>query len=108
MYAVRRWDEEKIIQGLAVAMCLALLGMAVMPVVLHLPKITYIADQTGLSKEHPYLTAFISNAAGGAVGGAVGTAVAYYLVEGAEWGALAGGVVGAIVGAIVGAGISVA
>jgi len=31
MYAVRRWDEEKIIQGLAVAMCLAMVGLAVMP-----------------------------------------------------------------------------
>jgi len=30
MDAVRR-DEEKIIQGLAVAMCLAMVGMAVMP-----------------------------------------------------------------------------
>jgi len=30
MYAVRRWDEE-VIKWLAVAMCLALLGMAVMP-----------------------------------------------------------------------------
>ena len=30
MYAVR-WDEEKIIQGLAVAMCLAMVGLAVIP-----------------------------------------------------------------------------
>ena len=30
MYAVR-WDEEKIIQGLAVAMCLAMVGLAIIP-----------------------------------------------------------------------------
>jgi len=33
MYAVRRWDEEAVIKWLAVAMCIAMVGMAVMPVV---------------------------------------------------------------------------
>jgi len=33
MYEVGRWNEEKIIQGLAVAMCIAMVGMAVIPVV---------------------------------------------------------------------------
>jgi hypothetical protein len=33
MYAVRRWDEERVIQGLAVLMCLVLLGMTVIPTV---------------------------------------------------------------------------
>jgi len=31
MYAVRRWDEEAVIKWLAVAMCLAMIGLAVMP-----------------------------------------------------------------------------
>ncbi len=35
MYAVRRWDEERVIRGLAVAMCLAMIGLAVMPVIGH-------------------------------------------------------------------------
>ncbi len=33
MYAVR-WDEEKIIQGLAVAMCLAMVGVIVFPTII--------------------------------------------------------------------------
>jgi len=31
MYAVRRWDEEAVIKWLAVAMVLAMVGLAVMP-----------------------------------------------------------------------------
>jgi hypothetical protein len=33
MYAVRRWDEERVIQGLAVLMCLAMVGMVVTPII---------------------------------------------------------------------------
>ncbi len=105
--------EEWVFRGLAIAMCLAMMGMAVMPLVYSSGseikiKILYIADRTGFSKEHPYLTAFLSNGVGGAVGSAVGVAVGYYLVKGAEWGALAGGLVGAIVGAFAGAAVGVA
>jgi hypothetical protein len=31
MYAFGRWDEERVIQGLAVLMCLAMVGLMVMP-----------------------------------------------------------------------------
>jgi len=33
MYAVRRWDEDTVIKWLAVAMCLAMVGLVVMPAV---------------------------------------------------------------------------
>jgi len=33
MYAVRRWDEETMIKGLAIATCIGLLATAVMPAV---------------------------------------------------------------------------
>ncbi|RUM33157.1 MAG: hypothetical protein DSY33_05430 [Archaeoglobus sp.] len=33
MYAVRRWDEDTVIKWLAVAMCLAMVAMQVMPAV---------------------------------------------------------------------------
>jgi len=38
MYAVRRWDEEVI--KMAVAMCLAMVGLMVMPVFAHIPSNT--------------------------------------------------------------------
>ena len=44
MYAVR-WDEERIIQGLAAVMCLAMMGMAVMPAVGVTDLAAYLASQ---------------------------------------------------------------
>jgi hypothetical protein len=44
MYAVRRWDEERIIQGLAVGMVLAMVGMAVMPSIAHVNLAIYLKN----------------------------------------------------------------
>lgn len=54
MYAVRRWDEE-VVKWLAVAMCIAMVGMAVMPLMVNFGDVGFVLMTYGGSKGYRYM-----------------------------------------------------
>ena len=103
MYAVR-WDEERIIQGLAIAMVLAMVGAMVMPLgVGDVGAIVWWALD-GDKLPHPWDYATGGFATG--VRGAAGAYAAMWL--GARIGGTAGAIIGGPIGVIVGTGVGAA
>ncbi len=104
MYVVKNWNEE-VIKWLAVAMCLAMVGMAVMPAV----KVGDIGYGIIWYVENVMKKKVDGGAAAGVLAGttAAGMTVGAYIAveaakEGAEIGLVTAGIIGAAVGAVAG------
>jgi len=102
MYVVRRWDEENI-KWLAVAMCLAMVGLMVMH--LAVGKAGYLIDQwinsLPNSDKIPYTVKYLASGLGSYVFGNTASILVRLALMYAGYGAAAGPV-GAIVGLGVG------
>ena len=96
--------EEWVFRGLAIAMCLAMVGMAVMPVVVgDIGAVVWWA-LGGDKLPHPWDYATGAFATG--AGGAAGAYAAMWI--GARIGGTAGAIIGGPIGIIVGAGVGAA